>query len=82
MADVDVRPRSGDALLTSDPEVLGGRVVFRGTRVPVEILFDNLSDGLTVDEIVESYPSLRKDDVLAVLQLANERVKENAELKT
>ena len=57
-----------------DPEVLGGTPVFRGTRVPVAALFDNLADGLTVDEVLDSYPSLRRADVLAVLDLARERV--------
>jgi uncharacterized protein (DUF433 family) len=58
MADVIVR----------DPEILGGRPVFRGTRVPVEVLFENLEDGLSIDEIIESYPSLNKADVIACLE--------------
>jgi len=58
MADVIVR----------DPEILGGRAVFRGTRVPVEVLFENLEDGLSIDEIIESYPSLNKADVITCLE--------------
>jgi uncharacterized protein (DUF433 family) len=58
MADVIVR----------DPEILGGRPVFRVTRVPVEVLFENLEDGLSIDEIIESYPSLNKADVIACLE--------------
>jgi uncharacterized protein (DUF433 family) len=58
MADVIVR----------DPEILGGRPVFRGTRVPVEVLFENLEDGLSIDDIIESYPSLNKEDVIACLE--------------
>ena len=57
MADVIVR----------DPDILGGRPVFRGTRVPVEVLFENLEDGLSIDEIIASYPSLNKADVTACL---------------
>jgi uncharacterized protein (DUF433 family) len=60
--------------LSADPEVMGGRTVFAGTRVPVEALFENLADGLTVDEIVESYPTLRKEDVLSVLAEASRRL--------
>jgi uncharacterized protein (DUF433 family) len=63
------------ALLSSDPDVMGGRTVFRGTRVPVEVLFDNLADGMTVDEILDAYPTLNRDDVLAVLREAAERLK-------
>jgi uncharacterized protein (DUF433 family) len=58
MADVIVR----------DPEIVGGRPVFRGTRVPVEVLFENLEDGLSIDEIIASYPSLNKADVIACLE--------------
>ena len=60
--------------LSADPEVMGGRTVFAGTRVPVEVLFENLADGLTVYEIVASYPTLRKEDVLSVLAEACRRM--------
>ena len=58
MADVIVR----------DPEILGGRPVFQGTRVPVNVLFENLEDGLSIDEIIESYPSLNRADSIACLE--------------
>jgi len=57
-------------VLVRDPEILGGRAVFCGTRVPVEVLFENLADGLSIDEIVESYPSLDRRDVVACLKAA------------
>jgi uncharacterized protein (DUF433 family) len=60
-----------DDLVTSDPEVLGGRRVFRGTRVPVEILFENLADGMSIDEILDQYESLDRDAVVRVLELAS-----------
>ena len=53
-------------VIVRDPEILGGHPVFRGTRVPVETLFE-LEDGLTLDEIVESYPTLDKADLIEVL---------------
>lgn len=56
------------SVIVRDPEILGGRPVFRGTRVPVEVLFENLEDGLSIDEIIESYPSLKKEDVIACLE--------------
>ncbi len=57
-------------VVVRDPEVLGGRGVFHGTRVPVEVLFENLVDGLSIDRIVESCPSLDRGDVVACLQAA------------
>jgi uncharacterized protein (DUF433 family) len=55
-------------VIVRDPDILGGRPVFRGTRVPVEVLFENLEDGLSIDEIIEAYPSLNKEDVIACLE--------------
>jgi uncharacterized protein (DUF433 family) len=55
-------------VIVRDPEILGGRPVFRGTRVPVEVLFENLEDGLSIDEIIASYPSLSKADLIACLE--------------
>ena len=66
--------RSPGAPLSADPEVMGGRTVFAGTRVPVDVLFANLADGLTIDEIIDSYPTLRKEDVLSVLAEASRRL--------
>ena len=60
-----------DDLVTSGPEVLGGRRVFRGTRAPVEILFENLAEGMSIDEILDQYESLDRDDVVRVLELAS-----------
>lgn len=62
-------------VIVRDPDILGGHPVFRGTRVPVEVLFENLESGLTLDEIVDSYPSLSKDDLVAALREAQERLK-------
>jgi uncharacterized protein (DUF433 family) len=57
-----------ETVIIRDPEILGGRPVFRGTRVPVEVLFENLEDGLTIDEIIFSYPSLNKADLIVCLE--------------
>lgn len=58
------------SIVTSDPEILGGTPVFVGTRVPVAVLFENLADGLTLDEILDSYPTLTREKALAALQQA------------
>lgn len=54
-------------LVTTDPDVLGGTPVFTGTRVPVAVLFENLADGLSLDEILDSYPTLTKEMALIAL---------------
>ena len=53
-----------------DPERVSGAWVFRGTRVPVAALFENLEDGASVSEIVEWFPGITLDQVRAVLEHA------------
>jgi uncharacterized protein (DUF433 family) len=57
-------------LISIDSDILGGTPVFVGTRVPVAVLFENLADGLTLEEILESYPTLSRETVLNVLKEA------------
>ena len=52
-----------------DPERVSGAWVFRGTRVPVFALFENLEDGMTIDEVVAQFPVTR-EQVKAVLEFA------------
>jgi len=57
-------------IVSSDPEVLGGTPVFVGTRVPVAVLFENLADGMALDEVLDAYPTLSRGAALAALQEA------------
>ena len=50
-----------------DPDKVSGAWVFRGTRVPVAALFENLRDGATVDEFLEWFPGVERSQVEAVL---------------
>jgi uncharacterized protein (DUF433 family) len=59
-------------LIVSDPGVMSGTPSFRGTRVPVSVLFENLAAGISVEEVMETWPGLDRADVLAVLELAGE----------
>jgi len=56
----------------SDPEILGGTPVFVGTRVPVQTLVDYLEAGDPLDEFLEDFPSVTRDQTVAVLELAKE----------
>jgi uncharacterized protein (DUF433 family) len=57
-------------LVVSNPNIMSGAPCFRGTRVTVATLFENLAAGLTIEEILDSFPTLDREDVLAVLALA------------
>lgn len=48
------------SVINIDPEILGGTPVFRGTRVPIETLFDHLEDGVSPDEFLEDFPPCGK----------------------
>ncbi len=50
------------------PDVLSGALVFRDTRVPVDALIDNLEAGLTLTEFLENFPTVRREDAVAVLE--------------
>ena len=54
----------------SDPAILGGRLVFRGTRVPAQTVLDYLDDGLSLDEFLDQFPTVQRADAENFLQLA------------
>ena len=56
--------------ITIDPEIVGGAPVFRGTRVPVDALLNNLEAGLTLDEFLDNFPTVTRDQALQVLEFS------------
>ena len=58
-------------LITIDPETLGGTPVFKGTRVPVESMFDHLEDGISLDEFLDDFPSVTREQAVQVLEAAH-----------
>ena len=67
-----------EEIIHSDSEILGGTPVFTGTRVPVRSLFDHLEAGDSIDDFLEGFPSVRRDQVIALLEISQERVLEPA----
>ncbi len=53
-----------------NPEICGGKPVFRGTRIPVYLILDMLREGATIEEIIEAYPSLTPKHIKAALEYA------------
>jgi uncharacterized protein (DUF433 family) len=58
------------AAVESVPEKAGGAWVFRATRMPVSVVFENLEDGLTIDELTRLYAGLTREQVQSVLEFA------------
>lgn len=60
--DIEIQKR-----IHRDPEILGGKPVVRGTRIPVYVIIDLFSDGYSEAEIIEDYPDLKIEEVRAAL---------------
>lgn len=58
-------------LINTDPEIFGGHPVFMGTRVPVKSLCDHLKAGISLDEFLDDFPTVSKEQAIAVLKIAN-----------
>lgn len=59
-------------VLTRDPDVQGGVLVFTGTRVPVQNLIDYLASGQPLDAFLEDFPSVSREQAMKALRLAQE----------
>ena len=65
-------------IVHSDPGILGGTPVFVGTRVPVKTLYDYLAGGDSLDEFLEDFPSVSREQAVAALELARQLTEANA----
>ncbi len=62
--------------ITVDPGICHGQACIKGTRIPVSVIMDNLAEGLTPEDILQSYPSLEIDDIRAAMNYAAELTRE------
>ena len=69
---------SEQSVIHSDSEILGGTPVFRGTRVPLKNLIDYLEGGHPLDEFLDDFPSVTREQVIAALEEAKEALIERA----
>jgi len=63
--------------IVADPKICHGKACIRGTRVMVSVVLDNLAASRTIEQILASYPSLTKEDVLASIAYAAELSRED-----
>jgi len=69
---------SRDSVIVKDPEVLSGTPVFRGTRVPLQALFDSLEGGETLEEFLEGFPGVSREMAIAALEEAQQLLSSKA----
>ena len=63
-----------NGVIHRDPEVMGGEPVFVGTRVLVEDFFENLAAGDSLEDFLSGFPSVKREQAIAVLAMAREAV--------
>jgi len=63
-----------EPIATRSPDMMGGTPVFAGTRVPVQTLIDYLEGGDTIDNFLEGFPTVRREQVIAFLEEAKDHV--------
>ena len=63
-----------DQYLSRDPDIMSGALCFRGTRVPVQSLFDYLEGSSSLEDFLEDFPSVSRESAIAVLEVAKERL--------
>lgn len=53
--------------IVTDPKIMLGKPVIKGTRITVELILKKLSEGMSIDELIQAYPHLTREDILAAL---------------
>jgi uncharacterized protein (DUF433 family) len=71
-----VKSWTGEGHIVSDPEILVGKPVVKGTRISVELIIGWLANGWTFEQLLEAYPHITRDDILAALAFAAEMMQE------
>ena len=68
--------------ITTDPNIVLGKPVIKGSRITVELILRKLSEGMTIDELLEAYPHVTKDDILAALSYSAEVISQEELIAT
>jgi len=66
--------KNSNKIISRNKEILGGTPVFNGTRVPVKALWDYLKAGDGIEDFLEDFPSVNRDQVIALIERAQKRV--------
>ena len=61
--------------ISVNPNIMSGTPVFEGTRVPIEALLENLAAGVALDEFLENFPTVTREQALAILNFSNQTLK-------
>ena len=62
------------SIVSTSPDIMGGTPVFSGTRVPVQTLFDYLKAGESIDDFLDGFPTVTREQVIALLEAAGKQL--------
>ncbi|MFB2981957.1 DUF433 domain-containing protein [Microseira sp. BLCC-F43] len=65
---------TNNQIVSSSPEVMGGTPVFTGTRVPVQTLLDYLKAGESIDEFLDGFPTVTREQVISLLEIMETQI--------
>ena len=65
---------SNSPVISASPEIMGGTLVFAGTRVPVQTLLDYLKAGESIDDFLDGFPTVTREQVIALLEEAGKQL--------
>lgn len=68
-------------LIESDPEILGGKPIIKGTRIPVSLIYELVGLGYSIEEIKKEYPHLKRDTILKIIELGKDALKNLSKTK-
>ncbi len=68
-------------IINIDKDILGGTPVFNGTRVPIKNLFDSLEAGETIEEFLEDFDGVSREQVIKVLELSEKLINSSTEIR-
>ena len=60
--------------ISSNPKIMFGKLVIKGTRLPIDLILEKMAAGETMDDLLLDYPHISKEDIFAVLQFAAENI--------
>lgn len=74
-------PKELEKVLSINPNVMHGKPCFTGTRVPLTVLLDNLEEGMGLDEFVQEYPSVTREQAGAVIKWEQWQIRQSVGLE-
>jgi uncharacterized protein (DUF433 family) len=72
-----MKPEDFNGVVHSDPQIMGGTPVFVGTRVPLQNLIDCLEAGESIEDFLEAYPTVTREQAIAVIEAGKLKILEN-----